>query len=328
MASTRQILIFNQTGQSLVYRVNEGRPTSGTFVVVRDYVDDYMTPEFSGTLTIDTVNTTVSQASGRSQTDPTLVYLASVAGIAVGKRYLLTENNRREWVEPIEVGPNYVRSRNPLANDYTTAATFQGTHVSAAVDSTWIANANNITWYNQGWWATTLYPIQQGQGSPLATYRIVYTVTVGGSTYVHYDYFDVVRAPVEHHVTGDDIDTRAPGLIDSLPQEYQAERGQPIIEAAWRSVRSHLLSVGVDPQTLRDNEALDELVILRSLRSMAEAGWSPPAFKNDKATFIKLSMDNYNRFFEDHVSVVQKLRTAAGAGGAATFSEPEPFFIR
>lgn len=325
MSRVRPALTFNVTGQSLTYRVLKGRPTSGTFAVYRDTVDDTQTPEFSGSVTTDTVNTTVSQASGRSQTDPKILYVSSTAGIVTGRKYLLSENSRKEWLEPLEIGTGYIRVRNPISNDYTTAGTFVSTYISAAVDSTWIANANNITWYSAMWWSTAHYGVQIGETvDPFPGYRVLYTLTVSGVTYTEYDFFDIVRAPVQHHVDMEDVNARAPGLVATLPAEYQSEDGQPLVESAWRAVRAHLVAVGIDPQAMRDNEALDELVTLRALRILAEGGWSPA--KMDKVAYIQLTTGNYTNFFETHVGAVMKARTAAGAGGAATYATPLPFF--
>jgi hypothetical protein len=319
------VVIFAVTGQLLSHRVLQGRPTSATFAVFRDNADDNMTPEFSGSAAIDPVTTTLSAQAGQGTSDPQLVPLASTAGIQTGRKYLLAEASRRQWLEPVEINAGTIRTRHLLQTAFTSAATLQGTTISAAVDATWVADQNNITWFSNTWYASGRYGVMIGdQNDPFPGFRVVWTFVVDGQTYKEYSFFDVVRAVVSHHVDIDDVNARAPGLVDSLPLEYRAEDGRPLIDAAWLSVRAHLTSVKIDVQSLRDDEVLDELVVLRSLRMLAETGWHPGAI--DLGSYLKITTDNYNAFFSTHMQVTMKHRTAAGAGGAATLPEPLPFF--
>jgi hypothetical protein len=145
MARLNVALMFNVLGQTLNHRVIQGRPTAATFQVFRNYAVDEGTAEFSGSATIDSVNTTVNVASGAAQTDPQKISLASTAGIVTGRKYLLSEVSLQEWLEPMEVQPTYIRVRFPLANNYTTAALFQSTVISAAVDATFIQTLGKVS---------------------------------------------------------------------------------------------------------------------------------------------------------------------------------------
>jgi len=291
-------LIYNVTGQTLPLRVPQGRPTSATFEVFRNYASDDGAAEFTGTASVDSVNTTVNAASGASQADPQKVSLASTTGIVLGRKYLLSESSLREWVEPIEIRATYIRVRHPLLNDYTTSATFVSTWLSAAVTNAFIQDLGKLS-----------------DLSDLAPdYRVRWTILVGGTTIVAHSYFDVLRAEQRHSVDIDDVNERAPGLRDSLPKEYQAEEGRPLVDAAYRAVRAHFFAINFDVNALRDNEALDELIILRALRILAEGGWHPKAI--DAGSYILQTTTNYDRFFETHFSVVLKHQTQFQLGNA------------
>jgi len=295
---TAAALLYNVTGQTLLLRVPQGRPSSATFGVYRNYAGDDDTTEFSGSATVDTVNTTVNAASGASQADPQKVSLASTTGVVLGRKYLLSENSVQEWVEPVEIRASYIRVRHPLLNDYSTAAAFVSTWLSAAVDSTFIQTLGKVS-----------------DLSDLAPdYRVRWTIVVSGVTYIAHSYFDVVRAEVRHDVDIDDINARAPGLRDSLPVEYQVEDGRPLIDAAFRAVRAHFRAINIDVLALRDNEALDELVILRALRVLAEGGWHPKDM--DPVNYVTLTTGNYDRFFEQHYAVTLKHQVQYQIGAA------------
>ncbi len=295
MRTTTEIT-FDVTGQTLEYRVPQGRPTSATFDVFTDTANDDATAEFSGTATVDSVSTTVSSASGPSQTDPQRINLTSSTGVTLGRKYLLAESSIKEWVEPIVIGTGYIRVRHPLKSDYTTSATFVSTTITAAVDSTWVAAEENISDHKD----------------PAPAYRIRWEILVSSVTYIAYSYFDLVRAPVVSEVDIDDLNARAPGLADTLPTEYQVENGRPLIDGAWRAVQAHLASVGIDTAAMRNDEVLDELVILRSLRALAEGGWRPMSM--DLAAYLELTISNYGRFFEQHVLTLTKLASGQGSG--------------
>lgn len=282
---------FGVTGQLLTLLVRQGRPSSATFKVFRSYSDDDATPEFSGSATVDSVNTTVSAASGPAEVDPQKLSLASTAGIVIGRKFLLAENVVAEWVAPIEIRSGYIRTRHPLKNAYTTAATFVSPWITAAVDATFVADLAKLSDLND----------------QAADYRVRWSIVVGGATVVAYTFFDLVRAEQRHSVDIDDVNARAPGLADTLPTEYRAEDGRPLVDAAWRAVRAHLIAVDVDPQSIRDDEVVDELVILRALRVLAEGGWRPPGL--EWSIYTDVVVKNYERFFEQHFAVTVKHRT-------------------
>jgi hypothetical protein len=127
-----------------------------------------------------------------------------------------------------------------------------------------------------------------------------------GALKIIYSFFDVTRAQIRHHVEIDDINARAPGLVDNMPTEYEAEDGRPLIDAAWSSVRAHLQAMNIDVNAIREDEVIDELTVLRSLRLLAEGGWHPPQIQS--RDYITMTTANYDRFMEQHFAAVLKHR--------------------
>ena len=298
-------LFATVTGQSLSVRVPNGRPTSATFKVFRNYGSDESVPEFSGAAVVNSVDTTLAAIAGPSQSNPTQLTLASAAGVSTSARYLLSSNGRSEWIDPVEVATPLVSSRFPLQQDFPIGATFQGTYLTAAVDDTWVSALSRMS----------------DLADTTPDYRVTWYVVIGGATRVIYSFFDIVRADSRHHVDISDVNERAFGLLDSLPIEYRAEQGQPIIDGAWRSVRADLIAQRISPDAWRDDEALDELVVLRSLRNLAEGGWSPPGV--DKAAYLVTTTTNYDRFFEKHV-VTLKHKTSVDLDAMTNPWAPAP----
>lgn len=303
-------ITWNVTGQQLTLRAPNGRPTAATFQVFRNYTSDDGTPEFSGAATIDAPNTTVSASSGPAQADPQKLSLASTAGIVTGRKYLLSENALQEWVEPIEVRASYIRVRHPLKNNYTTAATLVSTWITAAVDAAFVADLSKLS---------DLTDMQ-------ADYRVRWSITVGGQTVVAHSFFDVVRAEARHSVDVDDVNARAPGLVDSLPTEYRSEDGRALVDAAWRALRAHFAALAIDVNSLRDDEVIDELVILRALRVLAEGGWHPKGI--EWGAYLELVTSNYDRFFEQHFAVTVKHRQQEESVFADSRTRPAPFWSK
>lgn len=301
MSRSTSDVIYGVTGQSLLYRVMQGRPTSATFEVFHDTSGDDSTAEFSGSATVDSVSTTVASASGPSQADPQKLNLTSTSNITIGRKYLLSESSKQEWVEPVEiVTGSYIRVRHPLRSDYTTSATFVGTYLSASVDATWVATESKLS--------------DQIDQNP--SYRVRWEVLVGGATTVAYSFFDLVRASVTHQIDLSDLNDRAPGLVDSCPTDYAIDQGRSLIDAAWRSVQARLAALKIDTDALRDDSITDELTILRALNMIARGGWKPAGF-DSLAEYIATTQQDFDRFVEQHFQVFQPHRMAESASGGA-----------
>lgn len=285
-------ILFGITGQTLELRFPRGRPTSATYKILRAFVeiDDAAPAEFSGAATLESINTTTTAIAGAGQTDPQQLQLASYVGLQAGRKYLLTGNAVTEWVDLVEITNTYVRVRYPLQYAYPVGATLQSTWLTATVDPTWIADPSKIS----------------DLSDTFPDFRVRWDVVYAGVTNVVYSFFDVTRAQVRHHVEIDDVNTRFPGLADALPVEYRAEDGRPLIDAAWGSVRAHLQAVNISVDAIREDEVIDELVVLRTLRMLAEAGVHPAQIP--PAAFIALTTGNYDRFFEQHFAASLKHR--------------------
>lgn len=299
-------IVLNVQGQTLTMRAMEGQPSAATYGVFRDFMLDTGTAEWTGTATIDSVNTTVSSTSGGGQADPQKLNLTSTVGIITGRKYLLTEAQKLEWVEPIEVQASYIRCRHPIFSTYTTAATLVGTTLTAAVDATWVTRLEKLS----------------DTFDPSPDYRVRWSYTVAGVAYTAYSFFDLVRQSIAPQVDIDDVDARAPGLRDKLPKEFQVENGRPLIDAAWRSVRADLFAVKLDSQVLRDNEGLDELVILKALVILGEGGWSPRGVEPLQWAALKLTA--YERFFEKNFGVTLARAVAQEQWGLFTRAASTP----
>lgn len=301
MTRSTSDVVYGVTSQTIAHRVMQGRPTSATFKVFNDTAGDDDTAEFSGTATVESVSTTVSSASGPAQSDPQKVLLTSTTGILTSRKYLLAESSKTEWVTPIEVTATYIRVRHPLRNDHTTAATFVGATITGAVSDSWAADQGNLS--------------DHIDSNP--SYRVRWEIVLGGATLVQYSFFDLVRAPITYGIDLDDLNDRAPGLIDSCPSEYRIEQGRPLIEAAWKSAQARLAAMKFDTDSLRDDLITDELVTLRALNILAEGGWRPPGW-DSLAEYVVLTRSNYDRFVEQHFQVSQPHRMATGTDGGAS----------
>jgi hypothetical protein len=297
-------VFFNVTGQTVALMVKDGRPTAATFKVQRNYALDDDVAEFAGTATVDTVNTTTTAAAGQGEADPRRLDLASTTGIQVGRRYRLSGLGLVEWVDVVEIGVGYVRVRHPLENSYAVASAFVSTYLTAPVDATFIADPNKLS----------------DTADTAPDYRVVWSIAVNATTVTAYSFFDVVRAPVSYGVELSDITDRAPGLHDSMPLEYRAEQGRPLLDAAWRALRADLVKIGVDVNTLRDAEAVDELMVRLALRLLAEGGWHPT--QASWAEYVALVSANYDRFFEAHFAVAIKHQQQFQASGLLQSTPP------
>ncbi len=275
-----------------------------------DYAGDDQTPLWTATASVDTVNTTLVATSGAGQADPSLITL-SPTGIVTSRKYLLSETSRSEWISPVTIGASTITARHLLKNTYTTAATFVSTTMTATVDAAFVANL--------------LYVSDQKDPNP--SYRVRWSYVVGGVTYVAYSFFDIARAVIGPQVDIDDLEARAPGLSDTLPTDYAIEQGRPLIAAAWQSVQAKLASLKIDTDALRNDQILDELVVLRAISMVAIGGWRPAGYDSLSA-YIDVTTHAYERFIEQHFQAVQVNRMAIGQTGGAETQVATPYWSK
>lgn len=296
-------LILGNAGQVLWLRVISGRPTAGTGPVYADTSgeDDSDTIEFTAVGSVDPASTTVDAASGPAQTDPRRLNVTATANFTVGIRYLLEENGTQHWFEPREIVLNdYMLGRYPLPRDYTVAATLKSTWLSFAIDNIWVADEDNLS---------DLIDV-----SP--SWRMRCEVTnVDGNTEIHYIFFSVVRAPIDHSVVMADLALRWPGLMHQLDVDQEGDSGQGIVDAAWRSLRADFAAIGINEAAIGDLEGLDEAMVLKLRAVLASGGMSPSNFAASE--FYVIAHDEWNKYFEENYKVVLKREMRPGTGGAA-----------
>jgi len=295
-------IVFGITGQTLAYRVLSGKPTSGTFKVFDDTEgDDATTPEFSGSVTVDTTSTTVDEASGPSQSDPRELHVAATTGLVLGRLYLLAENSLSEWVEPIEIkAADSIICRHPLKRDYTTAATLKSTYYTVAIDPTFVADEDKIS-----------SPLD-----PLPRWRMRADVVNASAAHeIHYIFFDLVRAQIGHSVVMSDLDARWPGLMRALPADHQKDSGSALIDAAWKSFRADLIAIGMNDTGMRDLEGVDEALVLKLRTILAAGGMAPAGWTAEP--FYRLAREEYDAYFEANYKVRLARAVATSTDGGA-----------
>lgn len=258
--ATQEIILGGGT-QYLILDCEDGRPTSVTSVsVYAADMDDTGTAESAttGSASVETSpNTTISAAAGPgNNADPTALTLTSGTGVAIGRVFRITEDGTGvyEDVEIKSISGTSATLRHPLKNDYSSGSTFVSCRSTIAVDSTWLADTNNLCATFQ----------------PNPGYRVVWTVVIGGETRRYVRYFDHLRYPARHGVTPIDVDRAHPGFLDSLPPDYQADQGRGVISAAFDAVKFELYADGKADQALRNAELLSRLVIQRCPLSLLE----------------------------------------------------------
>jgi len=243
-----QNIAYDVTGQTFDWVCPEGRPSSITSMdVYQMNVGDNGTAEtaLSGSPSIDSASTTVSGASGLSQSDRKKILLTATTGIVAGRAYLLTSaTGEREWVHIREIGSGYVRAKSDLRNDYAAADTFVSTRVYDAFDSSWVQDSNNLS----------------DDSDPNPGYRVRIAYVVDGATYVHYGYFDLLRAQPTAAVTPADMENFQPGWLDLLPADEQEDGGTRLIATASDEVTLQLYAVEKADEMMRNQFVQSELI--------------------------------------------------------------------
>lgn len=254
MTTATQEIVLGGGTQYLILDCEDGRPTSVTSVTVYAAdMDDTGTAESAttGSPAVETnPNTTISAAAGPGNgSDPRALTLTSGTGVAIGRVYRITDDGTGvyEDFQVASVSGTSVVARHPLKNDYSSGSTVVSCRSTIAVDSTWLADTNNLC------------PAY----SPNPGYRVVWLVVIGGETRRYIRYFDHVRYPSRHGVTPIDVDRAHPGWLDSLPPDYQADQGRGLIDRAFASLKFDLYGDGKADQAMRNAELVARLVIER-----------------------------------------------------------------
>lgn len=296
MSRKTQDLFFGLTGQSLILDCPDGHPDSVTSVTVfQSAADDTSQPEFTAAGTVDASGAALSGSAGAAQADPTAIPVVSTTEVTVGRRYLLTSSlGHREWAEVVDIDTLQVISKYPLLGDYAAADTMVSTRVTAPVDATWIANLNKLS----------------PAGSANPAYRVKWVLVVGGVTKTYETDVDIVRYEGRHHVTPLDIAERYSNWLDWLPPDSRSKQGQDKIDEAYRLLIGDLYADSVPDQLLRNGEAVDALVIERTLMLMGQEN---------------IYRQRYDQFIRSGAPIATD---ETGAGGASVVANRSPLWSR
>lgn len=308
-------IVFNRTGQEIEFYAPEcvreclGIPSSVTASVFwsGDSNDDDV--EFSPTVTVDAVSTTVDVASGQGQTTRNKVYLAATTSITAGRLYLLDNaSSQREVVEPKKINSaDSCELVDDLQYDYAiTVSTFKGIRCTFPVDSTWVATETNI-----------LHPTEPD-------YRIRWQYTVGGVVYNHQTYMRLVRKPFKSTITFRDLTARWPTLLSSEAKGQTGEKYKRLIGEAESQVRSDILSSGYRPEQFADSETVDRLVNLALDYSIARFHAQPPG--RERSEFISECKREYGDLFTKMITSL-KITVDVGTEGASTNTPVQSYFF-
>lgn len=280
-------IAYNITGQTLVFDAPEGRPTSVTSVAVyEDTQSDDSTAETAvGSGSVAAGATTLTASAGPTQQRSDLLTLSAVTDFSADplnpRRYLVASvHGWREWFEAIgkDTTNKYLYARTGLQNDYASGDAVVSTRMTCTVDSTWVALKSKLS-----------------DVEPWPRWRIVWTYVVSSVTYRHAAYFDLVRYPLTHSATMQDVSRKSRGILARLPAEDMGD-GQAVLLEALQQVKLDMLENGHTAYAFRGSEILNELVCRRAVLNIAEeavlhGSADPSAYERAKAIYAE-RLDN------------------------------------
>ena len=321
MYRTAATLIYNLTGQVVEFYppasevILQGIPTSAaTYTVFTGTQSNDDTAEFSGTATLDTVSTTVSSASGFSETNRRTINLTATTGITVGLRYVVQNSKgQREIVVPSLVDSSSIEVDYDLAFDYEAADVFRGIRHTFAVDSTFIQDSSKINLYG-------LSVLSQGhRASSTDTlappYRVRWVYTTDDTRHA-WTYFDVARQQAKHSVTIRDFLGIFPDAPYHEPMGQAGQQFQKQIEAGWRRVQEDVRLDGKDVDAIREGPPLDDLVLKASLWMAAKANLKPDGW--EVTEWEEVAMKDYKQSYNRALNGNQLWIDTGSAGGIAS----------
>lgn len=257
--------------------------------------------EFSPTVTVDTVSTTVDQVSGDGQSNPRRIYLAATTSITVGRRYLVTNaDGQRESVTVTKIASgDHVDVETDLAYSYGVGATFVGYRMTFPVNTTWVSTESKITPHGVG------------------PYRVLWVYTLGGTTRRHYTYLRLVRQRAGHTVTLADLAAYVPDLAHEEPRSKRGQQFAWAIDAAWGDVRVDFVARDIPPDRLRDLEVVNRLVVAKAVYNLATVGLGIPA-DIDPESHIARFADKYQSLLLSLVDAGKVPADVGQEGGASS----------
>lgn len=280
---THAALIYGVTGQTLEFYppideiVADGGPPSAaaTYAVFRGQQDNDDTPILTGTATLDSVSTTIQNLPGPAADNRSNVQLTSGTGVAIGRRYLLTNvstgGSQSQLVVVKQVSGTTITAETEIWTSFQPLSTFKGLRQSFTVDSTFIQTQSNINVF--GALVDRVLPFDSGDTNTLAPpYRVRWSyATAGGTSRRHWTTFDVCRQPAQHDVTVENIRALVPDVVWN---EWTQQRGHdfaPQIAEAFERVRFDIRMAGYDPNMITDPQIMDRLVMLAAVARIMRA---------------------------------------------------------
>ncbi len=298
MTQRHQDILFDVTGQTLVWDAPEGRPDSVTSVAVYlATTGDTGTAETAttGSGSVETnPDTTFDAAAGLGQSDETLMPIAATTGVTIGRSYLVTNAaGETEWPEIVAVTSGVsVNARNPLANAYASSDTLESTRISIALLDSWVQDSANIS----------------GGLDPNPGFRVRWVYVVNSVSYAHDGYFDLLRYPYSHQVKPAELDAMYPGFAHKLPTHHQEDEGRQIVAEAYQQIRWELHASDVDDSAVRNGDALNRAVMLKFGVILAE--------ETGDLELLELRERRFNAFFDKIFRVANKVPLATDDSGA------------
>lgn len=306
----RASLVYNLTGQTVEFYPPEwadGVPSAAaTYKVWQGSESMDNTPEFTGTATADSVDTTFDAASGFSETNRRTANLAATTSITVGAFYRAA--NAISQAELLEVGAITstvsVTVRHEMKRDYASADTFKGLRQTLTIDPTFIALEEKINATNDPW-------------------KIEWSYTINSVARKHMTFFDVVRVAKQHNVVAEDLYDLRADLEFTEPTSQRGEAWEPQIEAGFVMVTDHLRDYKITVSQVRDAERLDNLVKHAAMLIIAEDGNAPDG--RDTQVYVEERQAKYQARLEN---VRNDFHRDTGSDGAITPGAETQFWFK
>jgi len=276
--------VKKSTATTLRYRPQQGRASAATLTIKTKDLLDLTTAVEDVSATINSVSTTVDAASGVSQTNPRKLYLAATTNISKEGIYILTDGEgRTEEVEVVGISSgDYVFLKDDLQRDYESSDTFVGTEL------TYTLTAGNA---------------QDPNGDCDVDFRVEWTYTVDGTSYIRETLYDVVRHPWYRAASISGFRRWNADLFSLYDLDTNASWEADLDEAFDRIIEV------VDAKGFRPNAivGMDKLVIpvyWQLALTKALAGTHPPYATNDPESYIERLESNLKQALDTALKTI------------------------
>lgn len=243
-----------------IYRTDSSTTVSS--VVIYDAVSGATLATIaSGSITNDSVNATLSATTVGDTT-------ITASGLSAGIRYQIVETGLPSTeITTISKTASTATIREPLSIAYSASAKVKGLRATC-----------------------TYTPAASGTGREV---NVTWTLSNGE---VYSDNALLVEYIVQCPVRSTDITTRYPRVAYHEPewQRRAAVGWQPQIDEAWEQIRADLYAAGIRLETVRNIQALRELLISRVGLVMIDSGLDPLGYQDTQEARRQL-LDNVTR---------------------------------